>query len=835
MQQRNLIPPKNDSDFEEIMKIYARLEWNKNFVLCGRRGQLQNGIDIWDLQDSDRVIQCKNYSADRVDSFLKDIKGDYSTAVQNYSNIKYFVAATTIPDDVRIQKFIANMNEENRQNFVSITVELLSWNDISDFITKHSKAFQNEGFYTNIRFPIGEEDVHTDNAKYAEGFSEPLFLHKNDSKVNLCNLFVMPKYKVNKDDNPKTDLEDKLSAFVKSDKRFLFIEGDAGCGKSTLVSWMNYHLQNDDDTAKKIFGDRPVITIRLRNLNRDTIKAKKGLIDSILECMKLNTCEDMEKRYPHAVMILDGFDELCMIDNIENYNELIEELEEIDLDGYKYIVTSRPHYIKKVITISYEEITLQHFDESKRIEWIEHYTSPKHCGQTLNDEIKNYIINISDSTDSVICDTPMTLYMLAAKNISIDLTKNSWELYHHIFYNELMDTDYNKMFGRKHKHEIHKYKDIFYKVTEEIAHKMYLSNNNKFFVSSSELREIISKLIDNDTRLTDKKINYLIEQCYALCNYWKETGDGAVEFYHNNIRDFFLCEKIYRELNAIYADYKLSKNDKIGKLIEFFNQFTKAPLQDMVCKFILLRAEKDVDNPDSFVYKEKEQRLLPYLFEEMLTNGELYDNLHTKKHMEAIVNILSCTAQVYRHIYEPILEEKEYMKWWNDFESINENSDTIKYCFRYIFKHRLMNQYDYRLSNRIDIRWLILTDSDLRGADLSGADLSSADLINANLSRANLRGADLSGADLSGADLSDADLSDADLRGADLSGADSIGAGLRGTYLRGTYLRRVVYLRVTDLIGADLRGATLPDGFKSFDQEEQVQHLKERKIKRLII
>ena len=109
VQQRCLLPPQNDSDFEEIMKIYARLEWNKNFVLCGRRGQLQNGIDIWDLQDSDRVIQCKNYSADKADKFLEEIKRDYSKAVQNYSNIKYFVVATTIPDDVKIQKFIVNV------------------------------------------------------------------------------------------------------------------------------------------------------------------------------------------------------------------------------------------------------------------------------------------------------------------------------------------------------------------------------------------------------------------------------------------------------------------------------------------------------------------------------------------------------------------------------------------------------------------------------------------------------------------------------------------------------------------------------------------------------
>ncbi len=564
--------------------------------------------------------------------------------------------------------------------------------------------------------------------------------------------------------------------------------------------WMNYHLQNNDDTAKNTFGDRQVITIRLRDLDRDVIKSKQGLIDSILKHMKLETCDDMEERFSKAVMILDGFDELCMIENIENYNELIEELAEIELDGYQYIITSRPHYIKKEIDSSCEFITLQHFDKDKRTEWIGHYTSPEFCNQPLNDEIKKYIVSISDDTDSAICDTPMTLYMLVAKDISIDLTKNSWKLYHHIFYNELLETDYNKMFGRKYKHKIHRYKEIFYKVTEEIAYQMYLSNNNQFYVSSGELREIIKKLLDNDTRLTNKRINYLIEQCYALCNYWKETGDGAVEFYHNNIRDFFLCEKIYRELNAIYADYKLSPNDKIGKIIEFFKQFTKAPLQDMVCKFILLRAEKDVNDKNSFVYKEKEQRLLPYLFEEMLTNGTLYNNLNEKQYIQAIINILSCTAQVYRHIYEYILIKDGYMRWWNSVDNINEKSDIITYCFRYIFKHHLMNIYHKEcISSRIDIHFLNLFESNLENMNFRGANLS---------------GANLNGANLSGTSLIDASLIDAHLNGANLSGASLIRTCLVNA----------------DLIGADLRNANLPNSFTSYSQDEQVWHLKNLNI-----
>ncbi len=55
--------------------------------------------------------------------------------------------------------------------------------------------------------------------------------------------------------------------YTKSDKvrkTIILIEGDAGCGKSTLVAWMNYHYSLNDDIAHTLFSMRPLITVRLR-------------------------------------------------------------------------------------------------------------------------------------------------------------------------------------------------------------------------------------------------------------------------------------------------------------------------------------------------------------------------------------------------------------------------------------------------------------------------------------------------------------------------------------------------------------------------------------------
>ena len=148
---------------------------------------------------------------------------------------------------------------------------------------------------------------------------------------------------------------------MNGDKQFLFIEGDAGCGKSTLVSWLNYNEMkaDDDETKMKIFGNRPIITIRLRDLD---ITSTQGLTNAILQHIEIysgdtkKSLNNLSQRFPNAVIILDGFGELCMIEGIPDYNELIRELHRNIRRSYHYIITSRPQYI--YTNISAERITL---------------------------------------------------------------------------------------------------------------------------------------------------------------------------------------------------------------------------------------------------------------------------------------------------------------------------------------------------------------------------------------------------------------------------------------------------------------------------------------------
>ena len=109
----------------------------------------------------------------------------------------------------------------------------------------------------------------------------------------------------------------------------------------------------------------------------------------------------------------------------------------------------------------------------------------------------------------------------------------------------------------------------------------------------------------------------ITERCYALCCYWKANSDrGAVEFLHNNIRDFFLAEKIYRELNETIQNLinDNSNSETCCKKItrKLCSLFRYGILETKVCEFIFLRAKFKAKNPEiDFAQYEYNNKIIP--------------------------------------------------------------------------------------------------------------------------------------------------------------------------------------------------------------------------------
>lgn len=493
-------------------------------------------------------------------------------------------------------------------------VSTLPVNDVVSSIIKQFEAevFNNHELasyaaYRLLRNGKPSSIVFAANQQYAKSFEEPLFLHKGikGTSVNLKNLFVLQKYNMIKArscqiqttaEGSQKDLQEEISDFLKdNDTHFLFIEGDAGSGKTTLAAWMNYHYSQNDEIAEQLFCDRPLITIRLRDLDKKCIAEQRSLSSAILKYMNISSLDDLERIFPEAVMLLDGFDELCMIERIDiKHENLLYDLHKKQLAGFQFIVTTRPKFISVEFDVQSEFISLKHFDHKQREMWLYRYTSAEYCAQTIDDAVHYYITHIDDDTSSCICDTPMTLYMLATKKGTSEFLENSWALYNHIFYDELSETEYNKMFPnpvRKYSHDIIILRDVLYQVSEEIAFHMYQKNNQTFFLSNHELALIIERLSEKLQILKQANMQEIVERCYALCCYWKANSDrGAVEFLHNNIRDFFLAEKIYRELNEVVQD--LTNDDSEPRTYckkitqKLCSLFQYGVLETKVCEFI---------------------------------------------------------------------------------------------------------------------------------------------------------------------------------------------------------------------------------------------------------
>ena len=663
------------------------------------------------------------------------------------------------------------------------------------------------------------------NQQYIDCFVEPLFLHREprDERVSLKNLFVMPKctYLENANTDTSNSFENcqrSLRSFIQdSDASFLFVEGDAGCGKTTLVAWMNYHYYLNDEIANQVFGERPLLTIRLRDLDKEEIAKKRSLSSAIRKYMNIESWDDLESMFPRAIMVLDGFDELCMIEGMSSdHNELIYDLNRKQLNGFKIIVTTRPKFVSYSISIPFELVFLNHFDTEQQEIWIKQYTSDDCCGQTIDDNVLAYIASCDDDTSSCICDTPMTLYMLAARKGTSAFLDNNWAIYRHIFHEELSETEYNKMFpdpNRNYSHDISILRDVLYQVNEEIAYQMYQEKNSSFFLSDNKLSSIINKLSENNSILKRANMKEITEHCYAICCYWKSNSNrGVVEFLHNNIRDFFLAEKIYREMNDITEIIKCDEKPYAILAKKLCTLFEYSQLERKVTEFIFLHAKYNVDNNISdFATYEIQKRMIGDVLYNVQTEGIIESRVLTKyppsTPLQKIVNILTCIVQLYRHVYEAHLSDKEYIPWWGKHRVQMDIHMMLRPFFRTIFclvPVTITSDYMITMGSRGDF-----CNYDFQSCDLRNIGFQNSRMENVNFSNSILCGCDFSMAILNNSDLTNADIHYACLNGASLDGCD--------------------------MTGSDLRGTELPDGFVSIDQDEQVSHLKSLNINGLRI
>jgi hypothetical protein len=596
--------------------------------------------------------------------------------------------------------------------------------------------------------------------EYAAIFEQPLFLHKNlnsyENPVILKDIFVHPKFKIigRTDIDSHITLNDFISQFTKGTLingagtvsiDTLVILGHAGIGKSSLISKLMYHYRKQDDVCQKLFDDKQVICIRLRDFSPKWIE-NGDVLSSISEYLHINDSSFLSNK----IIIMDGFDELCMMSSIsknfiQNLSEFIRNM------NSKLIITSRPGYnnenykLKEVCTIE-----LEFFDKDKRTEWFDKYLS------ISNDKISDIKNSICESDDDIF-GLPLIIYISATNKLNVNNYKNKWGLFKDLFSNNIYKRGYDKI------HNTDTYSKQIYRIIAEIAFYMY--KKNIFYINKLEIDNIIENLYNTESKILISNL----KDCYAINTYFKNNYEiGVVEFCHNEIRDFFTCEAIGFKLSK-FIDDDTSEEQIIKNFQEWFGDNC---LNNIVINFLYEKLSVECCNLSSFLKDEMKLSKFKKIYNYMLDNGFLYKyetvypQTNSKNIFETMYNVFFAVYSLYHSLYINIDK-------YSVIEILSEN----KIAF-------LSNISTRNLLDGLPV--INLSNTNLNGANLSGAYLSKTNLNNANLIGADLIRTNLSKANLSKANLSEANLIEADLSGANLSGAKLIGADLSGANLSGT-------------------------------------------------
>ena len=156
--------------------------------------------------------------------------------------------------------------------------------------------------------------------EYAERYEEELPPMGDDSiSVSLRQLYIEPEYSLLYPYESKKEgvffsyLKEFLRSEEKKKKKILFVEGDAGIGKTSLVSKLAYHYEHpskESELGNDFFSEMRLICVRLRDMldESQTLNIEHPWED-IFQYLNIAKEERKEESKRKSVLILDGFDD----------------------------------------------------------------------------------------------------------------------------------------------------------------------------------------------------------------------------------------------------------------------------------------------------------------------------------------------------------------------------------------------------------------------------------------------------------------------------------------------------------------------------------------------
>lgn len=454
--------------------------------------------------------------------------------------------------------------------------------------------------------------------EYAQRWSKNVFLNnfnKRDKNagvnIKLQEIYPeknLPHYKWKSDDEESADLKELLREYIvdNDEKKMLLILGQAGIGKSTLITWIMANLveKKENILVYQFASD-------LGNVNWQD----NNILDEIFATIELSYNELEGK-----TLILDGFDEIYVKENRERIlHKLNQELDKKSfLKAFSIIITCRENYVKKAWLEGIEYITLQAWDEEQIRSFCEVYEEAiisKVSDSIVNKNLEAKIGKIIEKKD--IMGIPLILYIVLALKVDIERSSSVVDVYDQIFSMEAGGI-YDRGYDAEHRINDPIIRKHIHYISQKIAFWMFENNADKATISHKKFEEIcddeMSKLGKNGE---DIQRDILIGNFFKL-KYCEGKGTDELQFIHRSIYEYFVVLYFFEVICNV-----TSKEEAAGKLGELLKD-------GKVSKQMLKFMEYKFSNLQRCVFADS----LKDIFQIMLQDGMTY---HAKERYKNII------------------------------------------------------------------------------------------------------------------------------------------------------------------------------------------------------
>lgn len=647
--------------------------------------------------------------------------------------------------------------------------------------------------------------VDDDTYEYIKNYKRHLFLDKKNN-IALEKMYLEPQV-----ENMDISAIEAISNWCGGDEKLLFVYGAAGVGKTSLVTKIIsdiYGISGQDSLLE--FDKTEIHPVILRDKVSDIMEKTKNDSYSALSVIKcivnIPDC-DLEGH----LIILDGFDELCVLANDFDDKTFVKKLlSDLWSSDIKIMITSRPNDKMqgyKSLGVSGIKII---WTQTQISQWCDKFSA-----LSTSAEEKEWCCRFKDNYFQLLksnpydnrlemFSVPIILYLACKSNTVIEKDDSIGKFYDRVFraIAERKHSEYHRSSGVYVGAETERLnKLINWQFTKELAYQMYLNdtltltNCDKYGIDRIGYAKTRTIAV---LRERGKSVSQIDTELYLAVSYFANGQSEGIEFAHKTVYEYFTALKLYEDYFACFNAEYFKDYDMDTAVEEVWNNiieaFRYAKVSEDIFNYLneMIRPVYTGSENEStgFDYKNFEKCYIEGMKKYILSDVSVSKPIKEYKVSNALLNTQLCNA--FRNL-----------TWFMSGHGFS-NIENIEECKN--IEEMVRSGYsDICLYKwKMDNIWLLncnLSAADLRQVDFSqcvfsnvllmDANLSDSVLINAKLPSVNLRNANLSGADLSGADLSGVILVEAKLNGANLKNANLSHADLRNA----------------DLTGADLAGA----------------------------